>query len=113
MKATRQHLVIAAAILLAPAASVLAASSDPFAGYQRGIAGASAAHGPAAPALSASMACGHDPFAGYRQAFNTGGPAQTCGTAASQDGAQGAAGPTMASTWRDPFDGYRRGISAE
>jgi hypothetical protein len=121
---TPQSLLIAAAVILAPATSALAAagqSADPFAGYQRGIAGVATApaqagaQGSAGPTMAANTACGRDPFDGYRRAFNTGGPAQLCGGAAmtSQAGAHGPAGPTLASAWSDPFQGYRRGIGGE
>lgn len=100
-------LLIAAALL--PAAGALAASDNPFAGYQRGVASVTSA----APAASAgpAMACSSDPFTGYRQAFNTGGPAQTCHDAVAMEGTQGPAGPTMATAWSDPFEGYKRGIA--
>jgi len=123
MTFTPKNLLIAAAVILAPAASALAAtgqSADPFAGYQRGIAGVATApaqagaQGSAGPTMAADTACGRDPFDGYRRAFNTGGPAQLCGAAmTSQAGAHGPAGPTLASAWSDPFQDYRRGIGGE
>src|SRR6185369_10476266 len=103
MKNATKTLLIAAA-LLAPAASVMAAD-DGFAGYQRGILGTVASPAQAG-AASASTACGQDPFDGYRRGIGSGGPAQVCGSTAAVEGTQGPAGPTMASAWTDPFEGY-------
>lgn len=110
MNAIRKQFIVTA-ILLVPAAGALAAA-DPFDGYQRGIAGAGPTHA-VVGTMATGTACGRDPFAGYRQAFNTGGPVQNCDAMAAPAGAQGSAGPAMVSAWDDPFQDYRRGISAD